>query len=95
MAKIIFYGEDVAKLVEDFMNKIRANGARKASFIDAKDIEERTKISIADKSTTITTTLTSIAGLISDLFILYPCSGTISITCCHSPITSNFFYSFK
>ena len=75
MAKIIFYGEDVAKLVEDFMNKIRANGARKASFIDAKDIEERTKISIADKSTTITTTLTSIAGLISDLFILYPCSG--------------------
>ena len=49
MAKIIFYEEEVAKLVEDFMNKIRANGARKAAFIDAKDIEERTKISIADK----------------------------------------------
>lgn len=76
MAKIIFYEEEVAKLVEDFMNKIRANGARKAAFIDVKDIEERTKISIADKSTTIATTLTSIAGLINDLFILYPCSGT-------------------
>ena len=76
MAKIIFYEENAAKLVEDFMNKIRANGARKANFIDAKDIEERTKISITDKSTTITTTLTSIAGLINDLFILYPCSGT-------------------
>jgi hypothetical protein len=75
MAKIIFYEENAAKLVEDFMNKIRANGARKAAFIDAKDIEERTKISVADKSTTIATTLTSIAGLISDLFILYPCSG--------------------
>ena len=76
MAKIIFYEEEVAKLVEDFMNKIRANGARKANFIDAKAIEERTKISITDKSTTIATTLTSIAGLINDLFILYPCSGT-------------------
>ena len=75
MAKIIFYEENAAKLVEDFMNKIRANGARKAAFIDAKDIEERTKISVADKSTTIATTLTSIAGLIGDLFILYPCSG--------------------
>lgn len=75
MAKIIFYEENAAKLVEDFMNKIRANGARKAAFIDAKDIEERTKISVADKSTTIATTLTSIAGLINDLFILYPCSG--------------------
>ena len=76
MAKIIFYEENAAKLVEDFMNKIRANGARKANFIDAKAIEERTKISITDKSTTIATTLTSIAGLINDLFILYPCSGT-------------------
>lgn len=75
MAKIIFYEENAAKLVEDFMNKIRANGARKAAFIDAKDIEERTKISVADKSTTIATTLTSIAGLINDLFIFYPCSG--------------------
>lgn len=79
MAKIIFYEENVAKLVEDFMNKIRANGARKANFIDAKAIEERTKISITDKSTTIATTLTSIAGLINDLFILYPCNGTGSV----------------
>lgn len=79
MAKIIFYEEEVAKLVEDFMNKVHANGARKAAFIDSKDIEERTKISVADKSTTIATTLTSIAGLINDLFILYPCSGMGSV----------------
>ena len=79
MAKIIFYEEEVAKLVEDFMNKIHANGARKAAFIDSKDIEERTKISTTDKSTTIATTLTSIAGFINDLFILYPCSGMGSV----------------
>lgn len=76
MAKIVFYEDDTAALVEGFMKKVHdpevPGVPDKAPFLDSKDIETRTKISPEDKMTTISTTLTSIAALIQDLVILYP-----------------------
>lgn len=76
MAKIVFYEDNTAALVEGFMKKVHDPAVpdvpSKASFIDSTDIETRTKISTEDKMTTISTTLTSIGALIQDLIILYP-----------------------
>lgn len=75
MAKIIFYADEVSKLVEDFMNKIHENGSTKTNFIDSVDIEKKTKITpTEDKMTTISTALTTIGAFIQDLIILYPIS---------------------
>ena len=76
MAKIVFYDDNVANLVEDFMKKVHdpevPGVPDKAAFLDSKDIETRTKISTEEKTSVIATTLTSIAALIQDLIILYP-----------------------
>ena len=77
MAKIVFYEDNTAALVEDFMKKVHDPAVPgvpdKAAFLDSKDIETRTKISATeDKMSTIATTLTSIGALIQDLVILYP-----------------------
>jgi len=76
MAKIVFYEDNTAALVEDFMKKVHdpevPGVPDKAAFLDSKDIETRTKISTEEKSYVIATTLTSIAALIQDLVILYP-----------------------
>lgn len=76
MAKIVFYEDDTAALVEGFMKKVHdpevPGVPNKAPFLDSKDIETRTKISTLDKITLISTTLTSIGALIQDLVILYP-----------------------
>lgn len=76
MAKIVFYEDNTAALVEGFMKKVHDPAVpdvpSKASFIDSTDIETRTKISTEDNMKTISTTLTSIGALIQDLIILYP-----------------------
>jgi hypothetical protein len=76
MAKIVFYEDNTAALVEDFMKKVHdpevPGVPDKAAFLDSKDIETRTKISTEEKTSVIATTLTSIAALIQDLVILYP-----------------------
>ena len=76
MAKIVFYEDNTATLVEGFMKKVHDPSVPgvpdKAAFLDSTDIETRTKISTEDNMKTISTTLTSIGALIQDLIILYP-----------------------
>lgn len=76
MAKIVFYEDNTAALVEGFMKKVHdpavSDVPNKAAFLDSTDIETRTKISTEDNMKTISTTLTSIGALIQDLIILYP-----------------------
>lgn len=76
MAKIVFYEDNTATLVEGFMKKVHDPAVPdvpgKAAFLDSTDIETRTKISTEDNMKTISTTLTSIGALIQDLIILYP-----------------------
>ena len=77
MAKIVFYEDNIAGLVEGFMKKVHDPAVpdvpNKMAFLDSKDLETRIKISPDDDPKRIAIALCTTAGLIPNLIILYPC----------------------
>ena len=77
MSKIVFYEENAAESVKYFMKKVHDPEVPgipdKASFLDETDIAKKAKITPDDDPKRIATALGTIAGLVPNLIILYPC----------------------